>query len=151
MHVVKACSQDWQIIRQFDEATKWSGRNLQTDMASNKQTNTNTRCSESAETQWKHFVILVNVLSNKPINIEHRNKPTEKIFTHSAAETNLSSCPSFSSRTSLVRDSPVDCSPITMHCGGGETNTHQQPNSSAVLPEVHYIVDSSLASWWHKL
>lgn len=41
-----------------------------------------------------------------------------KIFQHtySAAETNLSRCPSFSSRTSRVRASPVDCRPITMHC-----------------------------------
>lgn len=36
--------------------------------------------------------------------------------THSAAETKQFRCPSFSSRTSRVRASPVDCSPITMHC-----------------------------------
>lgn len=39
--------------------------------------------------------------------------------THSAADTKPSSCPSFSPSTSRVRASPVDCSPMTTHCGGG--------------------------------
>lgn len=37
-------------------------------------------------------------------------------LTHSAADTKQFRCPSFSSRTSLVRASPVDCSPMTIHC-----------------------------------
>lgn len=57
-----------------------------------------------------------------PMNRLGRKEGKKKPSTHSAAETNLSRCPSFSSRTSLVRDSPVDCSPMTMHCGGQKTN-----------------------------
>lgn len=45
-------------------------------------------------------------------------RPVPKCITHSAAETKQSSCPSFSSSTSRVRASPVDCSPMTTHCGG---------------------------------
>lgn len=55
-------------------------------------------------------------------------KRTDEILSYSAAETNLSRCPSFSSKTSLVRDSPVDWSPITMHCSGEHTNAHQWPS-----------------------
>lgn len=55
-------------------------------------------------------------------------KRTDEILSYSAAETNLSRCPSFSSKTSLVRDSPVDWSPITMHCSGEHTNAHQRPS-----------------------
>lgn len=48
----------------------------------------------------------------------HPTKRNQGFVTHSAAETKQFSCPSFSSRTSLVRASPVDCSPMTMHCRG---------------------------------
>ncbi|TNN41607.1 hypothetical protein EYF80_048222 [Liparis tanakae] len=71
------------------------------------------------------------------VSTDPEDKPVKQLrsnttlrFTHSAAETNRSSCPSFSSRTSLVRDSPVDCRPMTMHCGGGGSHEHRQPDSS---------------------
>ena len=40
--------------------------------------------------------------------------------TYSAAETKQLRCPSFSPSTSLVRASPVDCSPMTTHCETAE-------------------------------
>lgn len=46
-----------------------------------------------------------------------QRKKNQRFVTHSAAETKQFRCPSFSSRTSLVRASPVDCRPMTIHCG----------------------------------
>ena len=56
-------------------------------------------------------------------------------ITHSAADTKPSSWPSFSPSTSRVRASPVDCSPITTHCGGWGVVSRAPTTSPGVRPQ----------------
>lgn len=67
-------------------------------------------------------------------------KGKQGFLTHSAAETKQLRCPSFSSRTSLVRASPVDCRPMTMHCGDTRDGGHEGWHSE-VSGQLH----------WHRL
>lgn len=61
-------------------------------------------------------------------------EPRAQKHTYSAADTNLSRCPSFSSRTSLVRASPVDCRPITMHWEGEKQDTWAECHTKTYQP-----------------
>lgn len=69
--------------------------------------------------------------------------PTPNQVTYSAAETKQLRCPSFSSNTSRVRASPVDCSPMTTHWGQGSSELGSRV---AVMSNPHSALECSQVS-----